>query len=60
MIKSQELMKDRTKILINNQEGKDTFLIYKGKNKLNCLKDLIAECAQFLNIRPKTTEAEAQ
>lgn len=43
MIKSQELMKDRTKILINNQEGKDIFLIHKGKNKLNCLKDLIAE-----------------
>lgn len=36
-------MKDKTKILINNKEEKDTFLIHKGKNKLDCLKDLTAE-----------------
>jgi len=43
MIKSQELMKDKLKTLINNQEGKFIFLIRKDKNKLKFLKDLTAE-----------------
>lgn len=43
MIKSQELMKDKLKTLINKQEGKFIFLIHKDKNKLKFLKDLTAE-----------------